>query len=71
MVADEPTGNLDPKVGNEILELFKQINNSGTAILMATHNHNFLEQFPQRVLKLEDKKILDSKKEEFSYSNAF
>ena len=71
LIADEPTGNLDPKVGNEILELFKQINNSGTAILMATHNHNFLEQYPQRVLKLDDKRLLDSKKEEFSYTNAF
>ena len=71
LIADEPTGNLDPKVGNEILELFKQINNSGTAILMATHNHNFLEKYPQRVLKLDDKRLLDSKKEEFSYSNTF
>lgn len=71
LIADEPTGNLDPKVGNEILDLFKQINNSGTAILMATHNHNFLEQYPQRVLKLDDRKLLDSNKEEFSYSNVF
>ena len=71
LIADEPTGNLDPKVGNEILDLFKQINNSGTAILMATHNHNFLEQYPQRVLKLDDKKLLDSKKEEFNYLNVF
>lgn len=71
LIADEPTGNLDPNVADEILQLFKQINNSGTAILMATHNHTFLEKYPQRVLKLENKKLLDSKKEQFEYSNVF
>jgi len=71
LVADEPTGNLDPKVADEILQLFRQINNSGTAILMATHNHKFLEKYPERVLKLDERKVLDSKKEKFEYSNVF
>lgn len=71
LVADEPTGNLDPKVADEILQLFRQINNSGTAILMATHNHKFLEQYPERVLKLDERKILDSANEKFEYSNVF
>jgi len=51
LIADEPTGNLDPEVAEDILELFNRINNSGTAILMATHNYDFLEKYPNRVLK--------------------
>lgn len=71
LVADEPTGNLDPKVADEIFQLFRQINNSGTAILMATHNHTFLKQYPERVLKLDDKRLLDSKKDHFEFTNVF
>lgn len=69
LFADEPTGNLDPQVGESILNLFQKINNSGTAILMATHNHNFLEKYPTRVLKCEDGKLLDSKIEKFEYTS--
>ncbi|MEP5611981.1 MAG: ATP-binding cassette domain-containing protein [Cyclobacteriaceae bacterium] len=65
LIADEPTGNLDPDVSAGILKLFEEINNSGTAILMATHNHKFLESFPHRVLKCEDGKILDSVEDDF------
>jgi cell division transport system ATP-binding protein len=65
LIADEPTGNLDPDVSEGILKLFEEINNAGTAVLMATHNHKFLENFPHRVLKCEDGKILDSSIEEF------
>lgn len=50
LLADEPTGNLDPKVGESIMKLFQDINRSGTAILMATHNHGFIPQFQGRVL---------------------
>ena len=65
LIADEPTGNLDPDVSEGILNLFEEINNSGTAILMATHNHKFLEKYPHRVLKCENGKILDSYEEDF------
>lgn len=65
LIADEPTGNLDPDVSEGILKLFEEINNSGTAVLMATHNHKFLEKFPHRVLKCEDGKVLDSMIDEF------
>lgn len=68
LIADEPTGNLDPDVSEGILRLFEEINNSGTAILMATHNHKFLEKFPHRVLKCENGRILDSKVEEFEFA---
>ena len=68
LFADEPTGNLDPDVSEGIIKLFEEINNSGTAVLMATHNHRFIEKFPHRVLKCEKGKILDSSKEKFELS---
>ncbi|MFN8438220.1 MAG: ATP-binding cassette domain-containing protein [Cytophagales bacterium] len=57
LIADEPTGNLDPEVADEIMKLFLKINNMGTTILMATHNHGFLSQYPSRVLKCENGKL--------------
>jgi cell division transport system ATP-binding protein len=68
LMADEPTGNLDPQIAEDILTLFKEINKSGTTIFMATHNHTFLDKYPSRVLKIENGKILDSAKEVFSFS---
>ncbi|MEO1256516.1 MAG: ATP-binding cassette domain-containing protein [Bacteroidota bacterium] len=68
LLADEPTGNLDPDVSEGILKLFEEINNSGTAVLMATHNHKFIEKFPHRVLKCEKGRVLDSSKEKFELS---
>ncbi|MEM6735049.1 MAG: ATP-binding cassette domain-containing protein [Bacteroidota bacterium] len=68
LFADEPTGNLDPDVSEGIIKLFEEINNSGTAVLMATHNHRFIKRFPHRVLKCEEGKILDSSKEKFELS---
>jgi cell division transport system ATP-binding protein len=63
LIADEPTGNLDPEVSAGILKLFQQINRSGTAVLMATHSYGLIKRFPARVLKCEDGKILDSNKD--------
>jgi len=71
LFADEPTGNLDPQVADEIMELFIQINRSGTAILMATHNHNFLQKYPARILKCEHGHVLDSTIQEFDYRNIY
>lgn len=69
LIADEPTGNLDPQVADGILQLFQEINKGGTAVLMATHNHNFLEKHPARVLKCSDAKIHDSLTESFSFTD--
>lgn len=69
LIADEPTGNLDPKVASEILRLFQQINKSGTAILMATHSYGLIRKFPARVLKCEDGNIVDSNTEQFEFKN--
>ena len=71
LFADEPTGNLDPEVAEGIFKLFQEINRSGTAILMATHNHNFLDKFPARVLKCEDGAVRDSEKEEFEFTGLY
>lgn len=65
LIADEPTGNLDPEVSSGILKIFQQINKSGTAVLMATHSYGLIRRFPARVLKCEDGKMVDSNKEAF------
>lgn len=59
LIADEPTGNLDPAVSEQIIQVFQTINNSGTAILMATHNYDFLRKYPARVLRVEDGKVVE------------
>ena len=68
LIADEPTGNLDPEVSHGILKVFQQINKSGTAILMATHSYGLIKKFPARILKCEEGKLLDSRKESFELS---
>lgn len=65
LIADEPTGNLDPEVSHGILKLFQQINNSGTAVLMATHDYGLIKKFPARILKCENGRVIDSAKEPF------
>jgi cell division transport system ATP-binding protein len=60
LLADEPTGNLDPEVADGIMELFREINHAGTAILMATHNFQLLERYPHRVLTCQGGQLLDS-----------
>ena len=65
LIADEPTGNLDPEVAYGIMRIFQQINKSGTAVLMATHSYGLIKKFPTRILKCEDGKVLDSTREKF------
>lgn len=65
LLADEPTGNLDPEVSHGIMKIFQQINNSGTAIFMATHSYGLIRKFPGRVLKCENGKVVDSAKQPF------
>lgn len=57
ILADEPTGNLDPETSTGILRLLKEISDSGRAVMMATHNYNLIEQYPGRVLKCEHGRI--------------
>jgi len=60
LIADEPTGNLDPEVSAGIFKLFEEINRSGTAILMATHDHSLIHNAHYRILKCEGGKVTDS-----------
>jgi cell division transport system ATP-binding protein len=53
LLADEPTGNLDPEVTLDIMELFKRANARGTTIIMATHDRGLIRQFPRRVVSLD------------------
>lgn len=71
LIADEPTGNLDPEVSHGILKLFQQINKSGTAVLMATHDYPLIKKFPARILKCENGKVIDSAKAPFELVTEF
>ncbi|WP_161878898.1 cell division ATP-binding protein FtsE [Alkalibacterium sp. MB6] len=57
LIADEPTGNLDPKTGYDMLKLLHKINKTGTTVIMATHDYSFVERMPSRVIELNKGKI--------------
>jgi cell division transport system ATP-binding protein len=57
ILADEPTGNLDPDTSAQIMEILKDINTRGTAVLIATHNYELVKNNPARTLKLQDEKL--------------
>lgn len=57
ILADEPTGNLDPETGEQIFELLRSCSLDGTTVLMATHNLQLVEHYPSRILKCEAKKL--------------
>lgn len=59
ILADEPTGNLDPDTSEEIVMLLKQISSSGTAVLIATHDYHIIRAFPSRIIKCENGKVLE------------
>lgn len=59
ILADEPTGNLDPETSEEILKLLFEISKNGRAVLMATHDYTIMEKFPFRTLKTENGKLND------------
>lgn len=53
LIADEPTGNVDPNMSYEIVEMLSRINQAGTTVLMVTHEHNLVRDFHHRVIMLE------------------
>lgn len=59
ILADEPTGNLDPQTSVEVLDVLKKINGNGKTIIMATHDYALLMKFPSKTLKCEDSKIFE------------
>ena len=58
IIADEPTGNLDPETSEEIMQILFNIKNSGQAILMATHNYTILKKYPEKTFKCESGKLI-------------
>jgi cell division transport system ATP-binding protein len=60
ILADEPTGNLDPETSNGIMKLLMNISENGQAVLMATHNYNLIHKFPARIIKCEEGTIVTS-----------
>ena len=58
ILADEPTGNLDPATSDDIMNILAEISKSGRAVMMATHNYNLIKRFPSRTLKCEDNKLV-------------
>jgi cell division transport system ATP-binding protein len=64
LLADEPTGNLDPEVTEDILRLLFKINSGGTAVLMATHDHEMVRNFGQRIVHLRDGKLYEDRRSE-------
>jgi cell division transport system ATP-binding protein len=58
LLADEPTGNLDSKLAEEILRLFLEINARGTTVLVATHDHHLLQTFARRTISLEHGRLI-------------
>lgn len=63
ILADEPTGNLDPETSLDVLKMLLKIAESGTAVLMATHNYGLIQKYPGRILKCENQQVICSKVE--------
>jgi cell division transport system ATP-binding protein len=58
VIADEPTGNLDPETSWDIMDIFQRINKAGTTIVMATHDRNIVDAMKKRVIAIEDGRIV-------------
>lgn len=70
ILADEPTGNLDPETSEDILQLLLEISNSGRAVIMASHNYPLLKKFPARTIKCENGRTAETDQaEEIDFTN--
>ncbi len=69
VIADEPTGNLDPETSWEIMNIFEEINNRGTTIIMATHNKEIVDNLRRRVIAIESGRIArDEQRGDYGYA---
>ena len=59
IIADEPTGNLDPETSKEIMKLFKKLHAQGMTLLMATHDYNMIVKFPGRIFRCEEGQLFE------------
>ena len=62
ILADEPTGNLDPETSDDLVRLLHDISKSGKTIIMATHQHDLLDKFPARVIECKDGQVIEISK---------
>jgi cell division transport system ATP-binding protein len=60
LLADEPTGNLDPQTGEELMDLFTKIASEGTAVIMTTHNLKWTENIKGRIITCENGKLVEN-----------
>lgn len=58
ILADEPTGNLDPETGSQIVSLLQEISKSGTAVIMSTHNYSIVQAFPGKIMRCENMELI-------------
>lgn len=61
LLADEPTGNLDPEASASVMQLLEKINNRGMSVLMVTHDYDTVRDYPHRTMRLQDGKIIEVK----------
>jgi cell division transport system ATP-binding protein len=59
ILADEPTGNLDPQTSSEVMQVLKNINATGKTIIMATHDYALLLKYPSKTLKFDEGKVFE------------
>ena len=60
LLADEPTGNLDPDLSREVMNLFREINSHGTTVLIATHDRDLIQRMGRRVISLERGRLVSN-----------
>lgn len=67
IIADEPTGNVDPEMSHEIIELLNEINAKGTTVLVVTHEHELVREFHQRVITIDHGRVIADTKDKSAH----